>query len=293
MNKLFLRKNVTGFSVFDGLGGGVKRLFRMGNWFYRRFHRTKHAHYHERVVRTILALRKRLKQEKHGSDALSWEDMKKLLANILKFDWSPFKATDIYNLAVISLWGALRISETVSISRLTAVIMSSQDLLRVTVFDAKSASGDKLQWKYICSFPDHPNLCAHEAFKQLSNVDHFDHLVSDVKGRALTSNKLSTLFKKFITHLKSCDILLKNCKYTWHVFRVSYMNISFDEFQLPLHFCAANACHLALTSSKGYVSRREEKRRMLAAKTFASQGSKQMSIQPDPSVLAFLELSKK
>ena len=71
------------------------------------------------------------------------------------------------------------------------------------------------------------------------------------------------------------------------------MNISFDEFQLPLHFCAANACHLALTSSKGYVSRREEKRRMLAAKTFASQASKQMSIQPDPSVLAFLELSNK
>ena len=30
MNKLFLRKNVTGFSVFDGLGGGVKRLFRLG-----------------------------------------------------------------------------------------------------------------------------------------------------------------------------------------------------------------------------------------------------------------------
>ena len=30
MNKLFLRKNVTGFSVFDGLVGGVKRLFRVG-----------------------------------------------------------------------------------------------------------------------------------------------------------------------------------------------------------------------------------------------------------------------
>ena len=30
MNKLFFRKNVKGFSGFDGLGGGVKRLFRMG-----------------------------------------------------------------------------------------------------------------------------------------------------------------------------------------------------------------------------------------------------------------------
>ena len=35
MNKLFLRINVMGLSIFDGLGGeGVKRLFRMGkqNW---------------------------------------------------------------------------------------------------------------------------------------------------------------------------------------------------------------------------------------------------------------------
>ena len=38
---------------------------------------------------------------------------------------------------------------------------------------------------------------------------------------------------------------------------------------------------------------RAEKRRMLAAKTFASQASKQMSNQPDPYVLAFLELSNK
>ena len=263
------------------------------NWFYRRFHRTKHAKYHQRVVRTILDLRKRLKEEKHGSDALSWAHMKILLANILKFNWFPFKAKDIYNLAIISLWGALRISESASLSRLTAVLMSSQDLLRVTVFDAKSASGDTLQWKYICSFPDFPDFCPHKAFKQLSDVEHFDHFVSDVNGKSLTTTKLSTLFKKFITHLKERDILPRGQKYTWHVFRVSYMNISFDEFNLPLHFCAANACHKALTSSRGYVSRREEKRRMLAAKNFASQASKQMSHPPDPSIIAFLSLTQK
>ena len=91
------------------------------------------------------------------------------------------KAKDIYNLAVISLWGAFRISESVFISRLTAVLLSRQDLLRVTVFDAKSTSGDKLQWKYICSFPEHPDFCPHEAFKQLLQVKHYELLVSVLK----------------------------------------------------------------------------------------------------------------
>ena len=262
------------------------------NWFYRRFHRTKHANFHERVVTTILSLRKRLKQEKNGSDSLSWEKMKILLANILNFDWKPFKAKDIYHLAVISLWGALRISESTSISRLTAVLLFRQELLRVSVYDAKSASGDKLQWKYICSFPNHPDFCPHEAFKQLSKVDHYNTLVSDNKGKPLTTTKLSALFRKFILSLKDRDILPRDKKFTWHVFRVSYMNISFDEFELPLHFCAANACHKALASSRGYVSRREEKRRMLAAKNFASKASKQMSNDTDLAVLAFLKLSQ-
>ena len=35
-DKLSLRKNVTGFSVFGGLGGGVKSLFRIGNPQYFR-----------------------------------------------------------------------------------------------------------------------------------------------------------------------------------------------------------------------------------------------------------------
>ena len=30
MNKLFLRKNVTGFSIFDGLGGGGKTSLHDG-----------------------------------------------------------------------------------------------------------------------------------------------------------------------------------------------------------------------------------------------------------------------
>ena len=70
------------------------------------------------------------------------------------------------------------------------------------------------------------------------------------------------------------------------------MNISFDEFGLPLNFCAANACHEALASSRGYVSRRKEKRRMLAAKNFASKASEQMSNDTDLAVLAFLKLSQ-
>ena len=118
------------------------------------------------------------------------------MANILKFDWSPFQVKDIYHLAVISLWGALRISESVSIPRLTAVLLSRQELLRVTVYDAKSASGDKLQWKYIYSFPEHLDFCPHEAFKQLSQVDHCEPLVSDAKNKSLTTTKLSALFKK-------------------------------------------------------------------------------------------------
>ena len=259
------------------------------NWFYRRFHPGS-KRFHEKVVDIILKLRKRLKNEKHGSDSLEWDKMKLLLAQIKQFDWGKFSAVDIYNLAVISLWGALRISESVALSRLTAVLLTKQDLLRVTVWDGKSATGDKLQWKYLSNFPDHPEFCPHKAFETIGKVQHYDSLITDANNKPITTTKLSTLFKKFISSLQGKDILPKGGKFTWHLFRVSYMNIAFHQFGIPLHYCAANACHQALTSSKGYVGRQAEKRRKLAAKTFAVKASENMKPKNDPALAAFFNI---
>ena len=262
------------------------------NWFYKRFHQNSDR-FHKKVVDTILRLRKRLKEEPNGSDSLTWTQMKRLLAHIKLFKWGKFSSHDIYNLALISLWGALRISESAEISRLTTVFLKERDLLRVNVWDAKSATGDTLQWKYISSLPEHPKYCPHKAYFKLATVSHYQPLVSDSNNKPITTSQLSTLFRKFINSLKEKDILPRDGKFTWHVFRVSYMNISFHEFGLPLHFCAANACHQALTSSEGYVSRQAEKRRMLAAKNFALKASEKMTPETDPVALAFLALLDK
>ena len=101
---------------------------------------------------------------------------------------------------------------------------------------------------------------------------------------------LSTRFAKFITHLKDLNLLPKDEKYTWHVFRISYMNISFDEFGLPLNYSKATACHRAIVSSEYYVERREEKRRITAAKAFARQASDKMAGTVDHGALAFVSL---
>ena len=71
-------------------------------------------------------------------------------------------------------------------------------------------------------------------------------------------------------HLKNKDILDKEEKYSWHLFRVSYLNISFEEFGIPIHFGQSTACHKSVKSSRGYVARTDNKRRKLAAKQFAA-----------------------
>jgi len=259
-------------------------------WFNRRFHRT-HERFHEKVFSTIRELKKRLQSEKDGSRPLTWSQMQVLLRQIKRFDWRPFSASQIYDMAIISLWGALRISESTDLSRATTGFFKHDDLLRVTVWDGKSATGTKLQWKYISGFPSFPEFCAHRAFHRLSKgVTHYKHFVQNSRGKPITTSMLSTRFAKFITHLKDLNLLPKDQKYTWHVFRVSYMNISFDEFGLPLNYSKATACHRAIASSEHYVERREEKRRITAAKAFARQASDKMADTVDHSALIFVSL---
>ena len=259
-------------------------------WFNRRFHRT-HEHFHEKVFSTIRELKKRLQSEKNGSEPLSWSQMQVLLKQIKRFDWRPFSASQIYDMAVISLWGALRISESVHLSHASAGFFQDADLLRVTVWDGKSATGDKLQWKYISGFPSFPEFCPHRAFHRLSQgVSRYDGFIHNSRGKPISTSMLSSRFAKFITFLKDLNILPQDKKITWHVFRSSYMNISFDEFGLPLNYSQATACHRALASSEHYVAKREEKRRIIAAQAFARHASDKMADTTDPGALVFVSL---
>ncbi len=275
----FLFKRLTEVNI-DTIIQGVHAF----NWFYRRFHNRKNVKFHENIFALVYILRKRLRNEKQGSDHLTWAQMKTLFKHILKFDWKPFQAKDILALAIISLWGALRISESCALSKLTSAFISTEDLLRLTFYDAKSAIGDKPQWKYVSSFPDHPDFCAHDAFFRLAKGKSYEPFVVDGKNKPITPERLSPIFKRFIDSLQARNILPASKHFSWHVFRASYLNIGFDEFNMPINYCSATASHRSVTSTEGYVARTLEKRRKLSAHKFAAQAAKQMTDSQESSV---------
>ena len=255
-------------------------------WFYRRFLRVKVIPFHSQTFAEIKNLQKRLREEPEGSEPLDWCTMQKFLYEIKNFEWKKFQADDIFDVALISLWGALRISESCDISHETTSICPIEDLLKIKCWDAKSATGNKPQWKFVSAFPSRPEFCPLEAFTRLKNKSSGGVLVRNSAGKPLTPGRLSPMFNKFVNHCRKINLLDEVIVITWHVFRVSYMNISFEEFGIPIRYSQATGCHRAIESTHGYIKRTQFKRRRTAAKLFASQA--EQNFNKDEMSLQFL-----
>ena len=254
-------------------------------WFYKRFTRKDKVDFHDEAFTEIQRLRKRLRKESDGSADVSWSTMRKLLKQIFTHDWGKFHQQDIFDLAVISLWGALRISESCDLSAETTNVNTFEDLLKITIWDAKSVKGTEPQWKFVSAFPTHKDFCPIQAHSRLSQKTSSGLLVRDSNGKALTSTKLSTMFRKFVLKLKHNGTLDKDKQFTWHLFRISYLNIGFHEFGMPIYYSQATACHEAIQSTRGYVARTRYKRRKEAATNFAAQAAKHMISESDDELL--------
>ena len=246
-------------------------------WFYRRFLRIDKVPFHEATFTEIKRLKKRLSEGKDGSAAVNWKTMRAILSEIKRFRWGKFLPQDVYDVALISLWGALRVSESCGLSKETT-FLSQDAFLKVTVWDSKSGVGDEPQWKFISSFASRPDLCPIQAFERLCAKRTEGALLQTATGKCADSSSLNKLFKPFIAHLKDVGVLDKQEKYSWHVFRASYINISFEEFGIPIHFGQSTACHKNIQSTRGYAARTENKRRMVAAKKFAARAEENFRV---------------
>ena len=276
----WLRHRV-GYVEIDTVIQGINAF----TWFYKRFTKKDKIEFHAEAFREITNLRKRLRKEADGSADVPWLTMRKLLKQIHTHDWGKFDQQDIFDLAILSLWGALRISESCDLSAETTSVNTFEDLLKITIWDAKSATGSEPQWKFVSAFPDHPDFCPIKAHTRLAEKTKSGLLVRDTNGKALTSTKLSEMFRKFIRKLKSNGTLEKTKKFTWHLFRLSCLNIGFHEFGMPIYYSQAIACHEALQSTRGYVARTRNKRRKEAATNFAAHAAKHMISESDDELL--------
>ena len=240
-------------------------------WFYRRFLKVKKIPFHSQTFAEITNLRKRLREEPEGSDPINWAQMQNFLKAIKSFNWNKFNADDIFDTALISLWGALRISESCDLSHETTFYCSNEDLLKVENWDAKSGKANKPQWKFVSAFPTRPEFCPIQAFLRLASKSDSGTLVRNSAGKPLTPGRLSPMFNKFVAHCKKTRLLDETGKFTWHIFRVSQMNISLDEFDIPIQYIQSTGCHRSVQSTHGYVKRTQNKRSRTAAKLFANK----------------------
>lgn len=252
------------------------------SWFYKMFHSNAFAHFHPEITQWLKSLHKRLKLEPRGSDALSFEDCINLLNRVKQFDWHPFAANDIFHLCVISLWGALRISESCKISHETSFInIGSKEIqVRIDIPDAKSAVGNEVQYKFVPTFDTRPDLCPVRAWNHLRVKSKSGRFVKDSSGNDLTVSVLSKKFRLFIDFCQKKRFLNPSGKFSWHVWRASWINISTTEFLIPLWYTQAGACHNVQTSTEGYAKRHAHKRKAQAANLSAARAAKKL-FQPD------------
>ena len=215
----------------------------------------------------VYSLRKRLGGTKYASDSLNFRQFVKVMKEILKYDWGNWDPQDVYDAALISTWGCLRISELIGCSHLTTSIHKAKcDMLRINVYDAKTAIKNKIQFKDCSRFENHPELCAIEAYKRLKAKSKTGKLFRDQDGKPWTTDQLHKKFSMFTGHCKA-NKTLPSGKFTWHMWRITFLNISYAEMDVPINHCQNMASHRNLQSTHHYVDRTTStrKRKIVAA----------------------------
>ena len=240
-------------------------------WFYRKLANCSLDQQHPSTRKWVQTLNRRM-GDTHPSDALLWHSMKSFLDLIHAFDWKTYASQDVFDAAILSLWGCLRISETVDLDIETTELHSSEDMLKIIVLDAKSASKNEFQHKFCSAFVNNPRYCPILAFKRLTQSVSSGALLRNTTNRQRwVISTLSKKFASFVNFAKSRGVIPGEGKFTWHVFRVSYLNIALTELGVPRYLCKEMAAHNSLSSTQYYQKRTKTLRKIRAAKMTASR----------------------
>ena len=149
-------------------------------------------------------------------------------------------------------------------------------MLHIYVYDAKSSYQNMLQYKDCSAFDRRPKYCPLLAWKRQKAKSQRSYLFRDAAGKPWESDQLSSKFKGFIEHLQNTDVLPKHKKYSWHVWRVSFLNIALTEFGVPIYLCQEVASHRP-GSTETYVSRTGPERKARAAMLVADRAQYEIS----------------
>ena len=210
-------------------------------------------------------------EDADGASALSWDQLKTLFKEIKDFNWNHVSAEDIHDLAVISLFGALRISETTGLAHDTSFWLGEHHLeLGIFIYDAKNRIGTKPNLRILHSFTNNPNLCAVRAWKRLAKKYPTGFLARRTNGNKLTSTKLSSEWKRFTDSLKTRKIFSNDLVLTWHLLRVSYVNLATTSIEMPIYWIMSGTDHRAKSSHAHYAAQTAVTRKRQAAETFTA-----------------------
>ena len=143
-------------------------------------------------------------------------------------------------------------------------------MLRINVYDAKTAYKNKIQFKECSRFENHPELCAIEAYKRLTAKYKAGKLFRDENGKPWTTDQLHKKFSIFTGHCK-INKILPDGKFTWHMWRITFLNISYAEMDVPINHCQPMAAHENINSTHHYVERTAASRKRKAASIVATK----------------------
>ena len=251
------------------------------NWFSKKLARKTFKELWPGLKDQIYSLKKRLSNNVADADAMTWDQLKAVWEEMLNYNWDTWDPQDVRDCAIISTWACLRISESMSLSHETTY-MSQEDehhcpMLQIDIPDAKTSTGSRIQYKKCSHFEDFPQYCGVLAWERLKSKTSAGKLLLDDQNQPWTTDQMHTKFRKFILHCKDIKILPKNKKFSWHSWRITFLNIAVTNLQIPLYLCASVASHTSLASTSHYVQRTESDRKRKAASLVADQAQKFIS----------------
>ena len=248
--------------LWDRLHGEVRYTTAVNaitafSWFYSILRKESFNEVHKGTLSWIKKLRRHWQLQHRGAAELCWDDILIFIKHIKSFDWDGFDADRIFDCAVISLWAALRTGEALNLhlNHVSFVILKGRRvievptmrpgaLLRITLFNVKTCTGNKTVSKFVPPFPLQPEFCPHRAFTRLTQRagGYFSNSEGSPLSQSLLNQRLRPYVKwvvpKYLSHLMD-----KRNKMTWYMFRVSYFNIAVTELDVPVHQTSVHATH--------------------------------------------------
>ena len=283
------------FWIWDRIHGEVQYTSAVNSitafsWFHTILLNESFTDVHGKLF-WIAKLRKHWSEKHQGALELDFREMWFFIKYMKEFQgWAPFNPLDIFYCAVLSLWGALRTGEALSlhlhdvhlvVMRRNKVIVVDEFqpgvLLRITLYNIKTAFGNTTVSKFVPPFHDNPDFCPVRAFLKLTRTRGSYFVGSG--GRTLTQSLLNARLRKYVswvssTHMSSLLAGKDLSKLTWYTFRVSYFNIAVTQIGVPAHQTSIHGLHnCGQTLHRSYIHHTLPNRLFQNAKLVQKQAS--------------------